>query len=85
MDSEDPAANPNLGFVYADTAAVIHALRAEGRRVLLHCVAAEQRTPTVAVAYAALLRADRHEAAQALREVLPTTRGRGYLWDFVCR
>ena len=85
MDSEDPAANPNLGFVYADTAAVIRVLRAEGRRVLLHCVAAEQRTPTVAVAYAALLRADRREAAATLRAVLPTTRGHGYLWDFVCR
>ena len=84
MDSEDPTDNPNLGFVFADTAAVLAALRAEGRRVLLHCVAGEQRTPTVAVAYAALLGADRLEAAGTLREVLRSTRGRGYLWDFVC-
>lgn len=85
MDSEDAADNPNLDFVMADTAAVIADLRAEGRRVLLHCVAAEQRTPTVAVAYAALLGQDRAEAAAQVRAALPSTRGHGLLWDRVRR
>ena len=84
MDSEDPADNPNLGFVFADTADVIAAMRAEGRRVLLHCVAAEQRTPTVAIAYSARMGMNRAEAARAVRSVLPSTRGRGLLWEFVC-
>lgn len=84
MDSEDPADNPNLGFVLADTADVIATMRAEGRRVLLHCVAAEQRTPTMAIAYAARLGVDRADAAQAVRGALPSTRGHGLLWDFVC-
>jgi ADP-ribosylglycohydrolase len=84
MDSEDPADNPNLGFVFADTADVMARMRAEGRRVLLHCVAAEQRTPTMAIAYAARLGVDRADAARAVREALASTRGRGLLWDVVC-
>lgn len=85
VDSDDPADNPNLGFVLADTAEVMRDLRREGRRVLLHCVAAEQRTPTVAVAYAAVLGADPRAAAVAVRRALRTTRGRGLLWDHVQR
>jgi len=53
IDTSDPAANPNLDFVLADTAETIHSLRREGRTVLLHCVAAQSRTPTVAAVYAA--------------------------------
>jgi ADP-ribosyl-[dinitrogen reductase] hydrolase len=85
MDSEETADNPNLDFVLADTAAIIADLRAEGRTVLLHCVAAEQRTPTVAVAYAAHLGQDRAEAAAQVRMALPSTRGQGLLWDRVRR
>lgn len=85
MDSENPAENPNLDFVLADTAAVIADLRSEGRRVLLHCVAAEQRTPTVAVAYAAHLGQGRPEAAAQVRAVLHSTRGFGLIWDRVRR
>ena len=55
MDSEDPAANPNLAFTLRDAADAVRGLRAEGRTVLLHCVAAEQRTPSVAVEYGVLL------------------------------
>lgn len=85
MDSEIAAENSNLDFVLADTAAVIAALRAEGRRVLLHCVAAEQRTPSVAVAYGVHIGLDRAEAAAQVRAALPTTRGHGLLWDRVRR
>ena len=51
MDEPDPAQNPNLDFVLADAAKTISALRAEGKTVLVHCVAAHSRTPTVGVAY----------------------------------
>ena len=85
MDSEESEDNRNLDFVLADTAAVIADLRAEGHRVLLHCVAAEQRTPTAAVAYAAYLGHDRAEAAAQVSAVLSSTRGFGLLWDRVRR
>jgi len=85
LDSEIAAENSNLDFVLADTAAVIADLRTEGRLVLLHCVAAEQRTPTVAVEYAALMGHDRAEAAGQVRATLPSTRGHGLLWDRVRR
>ncbi len=81
MDSDDPAANLNLEFVLFDTADAVRGLRAEGKRVLLHCVAARQRTPSVAVAYAVLLG---HQPAQAQRDVaavLRDTRGHGRVWD----
>lgn len=52
LDEADPARNPNLDHVLVDTANAVAALRAEGRTVLLHCVAAHSRTPTVAALYA---------------------------------
>ena len=53
IDSEDPAANPNLTFVLRDLAATIRRLRDGGKRVFVHCVRAESRTPAVAAAYIA--------------------------------
>ncbi|TFD70560.1 hypothetical protein E3T48_16265 [Cryobacterium fucosi] len=67
VDEVDPRANPNLTFVLWDTVDAIAALRAEGRTVLVHCVQAISRTPTVGALYAA-----RHRGVpieQALREV----------------
>lgn len=81
IDADDPGKNPNLGFVFADTARVIKQLRDEGRTVFVHCVAAEQRTPSVAIAYARLLGANRDEARAAIRATLPSTRGWGQLWE----
>lgn len=83
IDSERPEDNPNLDFVLADTAAVVAQLRSEGRRVLLHCVAAQQRTPTVAVAYGVHLGATRDDAARAVLDVLPGARAGGLLWERV--
>ncbi len=83
MDHEDPAANPNLLFTLYDAADAVRGLRAEGKRVLLHCVAAEQRTPSVAVAYAVLLGGDVDDARRRVAGVLPSTRGRGRVWDAV--
>jgi len=53
IDEIDPDANPNLDFVLTDTVRLIEQLRAEGRTVLLHCVACQSRTPTVAALYGA--------------------------------
>lgn len=53
IDVEDPAGNPNLAFLLEDLAAAIGTLRSEGKRVYLHCVHAQRRTPAVAAAYLA--------------------------------
>jgi ADP-ribosyl-[dinitrogen reductase] hydrolase len=53
IDDIDPDANPNLDFVLTDTVRLIEQLRSEGRIVLLHCVACQSRTPTVAAIYGA--------------------------------
>ena len=81
VDSNLPADNAHLDFVLDDAAAALQLLRAEGKRVLLHCVHAEQRTPSVALRYAVRLGADAREAARAIQTVLPSTRGYGRLWE----
>jgi ADP-ribosylglycohydrolase/protein-tyrosine phosphatase len=53
IDKADPDANPNLDFVLTDTVRLIEQLRNEGRTVLVHCVACQSRTPTVAALYGA--------------------------------
>jgi len=53
IDRVEPEQNPNLALVLADAADAVAALRAEGHTVLLHCVQAQSRTPTVAALYAA--------------------------------
>jgi protein-tyrosine phosphatase len=53
IDIEGQDANPNLDFVLTDTVRFIEQLRNEGRTVLLHCVACQSRTPTVAALYGA--------------------------------
>ena len=53
IDIEGQDANPNLDFVLTDTVRLIEQLRNEGRTVLLHCVACQSRTPTVAALYGA--------------------------------
>ena len=55
IDESAPDKNPNLDFVLTDAAAAIEVLRAEGKTVLLHCVQAQSRTPTVAALYGARL------------------------------
>jgi ADP-ribosylglycohydrolase/protein-tyrosine phosphatase len=53
IDVVDPDANPNLDFVLTDTVRLIKQLRNGGRTVLVHCVACQSRTPTVAALYGA--------------------------------
>lgn len=59
--------NPHLQLVVDEAADAVAAYRAEGKRVLLHCVAAQSRTPSVAARYSV-----RHRGinpGSALREV----------------
>jgi len=51
-DDDDPAENQNLDFVLHDTVTAIEELRADGHVVLVHCVAAYSRTPTIGALYA---------------------------------
>lgn len=72
MDEADPAYNPNLDFVVVDAARTVAQLRDEGKTVLLHCVAAHSRTPTVGIAYAVLRGVPLAEASEAVYSALPT-------------
>lgn len=71
IDSSDPAENPNLAFVLEDAAQTVAALRDEGHVVLVHCVAAQSRTPAVAAAYALLLGRGA-EGARAAVDAVPS-------------
>ena len=85
LDDERPSANPLLEFVLDDAAAAVAAYRAEGKRVLVHCVAAQQRTPSVAVRYAVRLGHTPDAAARAVQSALPSARGSGRLWRVATR
>ncbi|BBH18529.1 hypothetical protein Back2_28160 [Nocardioides baekrokdamisoli] len=71
IDNDDPDENVNLDFVLADAVQTIAKLRGEGKSVFLHCVAAQSRTPTVAIAYAMSLGAELSVARQRVLNVLP--------------
>jgi ADP-ribosylglycohydrolase len=72
IDIVGPDANPNLDFVLSDTVRLIEQLRNEGRTVLLHCVACQSRTPTVAALYGARRQGTSGLLAlQDVTEVLP--------------
>lgn len=60
----ESADNPNLVWVLTDLVDTVAAAVADGRRVFVHCVAAENRTPTVAAAW--LRRHHGHDADEAL-------------------
>lgn len=81
QDSEEPADNADLAFILRDTADAVRGLRAEGKTVFLHCVAAQQRTPSVAIAYAVLLGHDPGQARRDVAAVLCDARGWGRVWD----
>ena len=63
--------NPNLGFVLDDAARTVARLRDDGRTVLLHCVAAQSRTPSVAVRYSMLRGVPFADAMADVRRALP--------------
>jgi ADP-ribosylglycohydrolase/protein-tyrosine phosphatase len=75
MDQADPDENPNLDWILSDLASQMNRWRAEGRRVFVHCVRAESRTPTVAAAYLALrLGISGHDALERVTQQLPGCR-----------
>ena len=79
MDQAEPEQNPNLDFVLMDAARLVADLRDEGKTVLLHCVAAHSRTPTVAIAYSMLRGVELEDAMPAVCGVLPAARpNRGF-------
>lgn len=55
IDDANPAKNPHLDYVLQDAASAVAAFRAEDKTVLLHCVQAQSRTPTVAALYGAMV------------------------------
>ncbi|MER3389277.1 MAG: ADP-ribosylglycohydrolase family protein [Microcella sp.] len=86
IDDADPEKNPNLDLVLRDAADAVAAFRAQGKTVLLHCVQAQSRTPSVAALYAALHRDVPIE--RALREVvaaLPAASPQPFLREAVTR
>ena len=62
--------NPNLAFVLADTARTVLALADAGERVFVHCVASENRTPTIAAGYLMARGTARTTALARIEEVL---------------
>jgi ADP-ribosylglycohydrolase len=73
IDEPSSEHNPNLEFMLRELAQAIVGWRDEERTVLVHCVRAESRTPTVAAAYLAeRLHISGTEALERVRAVLPT-------------
>ncbi|MBB1515007.1 ADP-ribosylglycohydrolase family protein [Tessaracoccus sp. MC1679] len=70
VDSDDPEYNSNLAWTIEDAARTIKRFRDHGERVLVHCVAAQHRTPTVALAYALLRGQPLAEAIATLTDLL---------------
>jgi ADP-ribosyl-[dinitrogen reductase] hydrolase len=69
---DEAGQNLDTAFVLTDAANTVAALRAEGKNVLIHCVAAHNRTPAAGIAYSMLHRGLSFEQASAeVRAVLP--------------
>ncbi|WP_114201995.1 ADP-ribosylglycohydrolase family protein [Janibacter anophelis] len=85
IDKADRAYNPNLEFVITDAARTVAALRAEGHGVLVNCVAAESRTPTVGIAYAMISGVDLDTATKGVTSALPKARPNPGFSDFLTR
>lgn len=84
IDSEYESDNPNLEFVLRDAARTINDLRAEGKKVFVHCVAAHNRTPSVAALYSALYcKVDVDDAIRVVDEQCRTSGSNRFLRDVV--
>ncbi len=87
LDSHHEDVNPHFRYVLHQAAAMVNTMRAEGEIVLLHCVQAQSRTPTVASLYASRYKAGGTlaEAYAAVHSAMPHTepnaRFRAYLND----
>ncbi|MGB3413227.1 MAG: ADP-ribosylglycohydrolase family protein [Microbacteriaceae bacterium] len=86
VDAADPSKNAHLDFVLRDTVAAVAALRASGRTVLLHCVQAQSRTPSVAALYSALeLNIPIDQAIAEVNAALPDAQPKQFLGDAIRR
>lgn len=75
VDSPVEDDNAHAGFVLREAAAAVERYRSEGKTVLLHCVRAESRTPTVAALYGAKVAGvSPMQALEDVRRVLPGAR-----------
>ncbi len=82
IDQPGEHANCDLRFVLEDTADAVAQLRVEGRKVFVHCVMAETRTPIVAMTW--LIRhhgTSAPEAEAMVRESMPWARPNPKLAD----
>lgn len=77
--------NPNLEFAIDDAARTVMQLRAEGRIVFLHCVAAHSRTPTVGVRVGVISGALLTDSLNAVIAALPEARPRRFFVDALRR
>lgn len=72
VDSASSESNSHTAFVLQEAAAAVERFRTEGKTVLLHCVRAESRTPTVAALYGARAAGVTPlESLENVRRVLP--------------
>lgn len=75
VDSPFEEENAHARFVLQEAAAAVDRYRSEGKTVLLHCVRAESRTPTVAALYgASVAGVSPMGALEDVRRVLPGAR-----------
>ena len=84
LDS-DAAENPNIDFAIDDAARTVQRLVGEGKKVYLHCVAGQSRTPTVAARVGVLAGHPLEVALPAVRAVLPGSSPRPFLVDALRR
>ncbi|MCK9871653.1 ADP-ribosylglycohydrolase family protein [Nocardiopsis dassonvillei] len=63
-------ANRHVHFALDQAARAVHTLRAEGKRVLLHCAAGRSRTPTAGARYSGLLGIEPATAMKDIRHAL---------------
>lgn len=69
---DEPGKNLDTEFVLTDVANTIAELRAEGKKVAVHCVSAHNRAPAAAIAYSVLHRSVPFEQAwHEVRKALP--------------
>ena len=72
IDRPEHDENPHLDFVLLDAVSVIEQFRLEGRTVLVHCVGAYSRTPTIGALYGARLQSvNVDDAVRDVTAVLP--------------
>lgn len=72
VDSDDPAANPNLDFVVDQVLDLVLRLRDEGRTVYLHSEQGRSRAPFIASLYGARLNGESTaQVLRAIRQELP--------------